>query len=122
MFVFIRACPVGNRRLSYGVNSRLKYIFKRKLSMIEKKRFVEKNSMLVKEFDRYIIEHPEFADGIPNNALIVMQIEGDEEFNNWARESARSAAEKDTPIVYVTITELKPVRSRIEKVKLELVS
>lgn len=89
--------------------------------MIDKKRFVEKNSMLVKEFDRYIIEHPEFADGIPDNALVVMQIEGDEEFNNWARVTARSVAEKDTSIVYVTITELKPVRSRIEKLKIEQV-
>jgi len=88
--------------------------------MIEKKRFVEKNSMLVKEFDRYIIEHPEFADRIPDNALVVMQIDGDEEFNNWARETAQGVAEKDTPIVYVTITEIKPVRSRIEKLRLEL--
>ena len=51
-----------------------------------------------------------------------MQIEGDEEFNRWAREVAQGAAEKDTPIVYVTITELKPVRSRIEKLKLEQVA
>jgi hypothetical protein len=90
--------------------------------MIDKKRFVEKNSILVKEFDRYILEHPEFADKLPNNALVVMQVEGDEEFNNWARETAQSVAEKDNPIVYVTITELKPVRSRIEKLKLELVA
>ena len=90
--------------------------------MTDKKRFTEKNSMLVKEFDRYILEHPEFTDEIPNNALIVMQIEGDDEFNNWARETARSVAEKDNPIVYVIITELKPVRSRIEKLKLQLVA
>ncbi len=90
--------------------------------MIDKQRFVEKNSMLVKEFDRYILEHLDFADRIPDNALVVMQIEGDEEFNNWAKETAQSVAEKDTPIVYVTITELKPVRSRIEKIKLELVA
>ena len=90
--------------------------------MIDKKKYVEKNSMLVKEFDRYILEHPEFADKIPDNALIVMQLEGDEEFNTWARESAQKVAERDTPIVYVTITELKPVRSRIEKLKLELVA
>jgi len=88
--------------------------------MTDKKRFVEKNSMLVKEFDRYILEHTEFADKIPDNALVVMQIQGDEEFNNWAKETAQAVAEKDNPIVYVTITELKPVRSRIEKLKLEL--
>ena len=90
--------------------------------MTDKKRFTEKNSMLIKEFDRYVLEHPEFTDEIPNNALIVMQIEGDDEFNNWARETARSVAEKDNPIVYVIITELKPVRSRIEKLKLQLVA
>lgn len=88
--------------------------------MTEKERFVEKNSILVKEFDRYILEHPEFADQIPDNALVVMHVEGDDEFNNWARDTAQNVAEKDNPIVYVIITKLKPVRSRIEKIKLEL--
>lgn len=89
--------------------------------MIDKKKFVEKNSMLVKEFDRYVLEYPVFADKIPDNALVVMQMEGDDDFNNWARKTAQNIAKKETPIVYVTITELKPVRSRIEKLKLELV-
>ena len=88
--------------------------------MTEKKSLIEKNSILVKEFDRYILEHPVFAEQIPDNALVVMHLEGDDEFNNWARETAQNVAEKDNPIVYVIITELKPVRSRIEKIKLEL--
>jgi len=82
--------------------------------------FVNKNTMLVREFDRYILEHPEFAEKIPDNALVVMQIDGDEEFNEWARRAGQSSAEKDNPVVYVTVTELKPVRSRIEKLKLEM--
>ena len=90
--------------------------------MIRKKGFVEQNSVLVREFDKYVLEHPEFANQIPDNALVVMQIDGDEEFNIWAREAAQKVVEKDTPVVYVTITELKPVRSRIEKLKLELVA
>jgi len=84
------------------------------------KEFVEKNTMLVKEFDKYILEYPEFADRLPDNAFVVMQMAGDEEFNQWAKNAALQAAEGDTPIVYVTITELKPVRSRIEKLRLEL--
>ncbi len=76
--------------------------------------------MLVREFDRYILEYPEFADKIPDNALVVMQIDGDEEFNEWAKKTGQSVAEKDNPIVYITVTELKPVRSRIEKLKLEM--
>jgi len=84
------------------------------------KPFLEKNTMIVKEFDKYILEHPEFAEKIPDNSLVVMQIEGDEAFNEWAKKAAKAAAEPNTPVVYVTITELKPVRSRIEKLKLEL--
>ncbi len=87
--------------------------------MNDRERYVEKNNILIREFDKYILEHPEFSDCIPNNALVVMQIEGDEEFNGWARETGRQVAEKDMPMVYITITELKPVRSRIEKLKLE---
>ena len=89
---------------------------------MDKRRLLEKNNMLVKEFDRYILEHPEFADKIPDNALVVMQIEGDEEFNRWARETAQNAAENDISMVYITITELKPVRSRIENLTLQLVA
>ena len=88
--------------------------------MINKKTFLEKNSGLVKEFDRYILEHPEFADQLPDNALVVMQIEGDDEFNKWARQAALEAADKDTPVTYITITEIKPVRSRIESLRIEL--
>jgi len=90
--------------------------------MSDKQRFTEKNSIFVREFDKYVLEHPEFADAIPDNALVVMQIAGDDAFNKWARKTAKSVAEKDTPVVYVTITELKPVRSRIEKLELELVA
>ncbi len=87
--------------------------------MKTKPEFVEKNTMLVTEFDKYILEHPTFAEKIPNNALVIMQIEGDEAFNQWARDAAKGISEPDSPHVYVTITELKPVRSRIEKLKIE---
>jgi hypothetical protein len=88
--------------------------------MTSKRAFVEQNSSLVKEFDRYILEHPEFSEQLPDNALVVMQIEGDQEFNRWAKQAAQEASDKDTPIAYVTITEIKPVRSRIESLRLEL--
>ena len=90
--------------------------------MKNNKGFVMKNSMLVSEFDKYILEHPEFADKIPNNALVVMQIDDDEAFNNWAKETAKHVREKGQLVVYVTITDMKPLSSRIEKMKLELIS
>jgi hypothetical protein len=81
--------------------------------------YLEKNSMLVKEFDHYILEHPEFADEIPDDALVVMQLAGDEEFNRWSRELAQSQAEAGQPIVYVRVKRLGAIRSRIEELELE---
>lgn len=88
--------------------------------MTAKAGFLEKNTMLVSEFDKYILEHPEFAESIPDNALVIMQIEGDETFNKWAQELAKGMADSKNTPVYVTVTEFKPVRSRIEKLKIEM--
>ncbi|OGP65543.1 MAG: hypothetical protein A2169_01155 [Deltaproteobacteria bacterium RBG_13_47_9] len=78
-----------------------------------------KNTELVKEFDAYIREHPEFAEPIPHNAIVVMQLEGDEEFNKWSLELAESHKREGHPVVYVRIKRLKPVRSRIEELELQ---
>lgn len=40
-------------------------------------------AILVAEFDRYVVEHPEFAAKILQNAHIVLLVEGDEEYNSW---------------------------------------
>jgi hypothetical protein len=78
-----------------------------------------KNTELIKEFNRYVREHPEFADSIPNNAIVIMQLEGDEEFNMWSLDLAKCHAEKGQPVIYVRIKKIKPIRSRIEELELE---
>ena len=80
--------------------------------------FEQKNSDLVTEFDRYVREHPEFADQIPDGALVAVLLEGDEEFNRWSRDGAQRQAEQGQPIVYVKIKQLEPVRSRIKVAEL----
>jgi hypothetical protein len=80
--------------------------------------FEHKNAELVTEFDRYVLGHPEFAEQIPDGALVAMLLEGDEEFNHWSREGAGRQAEYGQPIVYVKIKELEPVRSRIKAIEL----
>ena len=49
-----------------------------------------------------------------------MQIVGDEEFNEWARKTGQSLAEKDNPIVYVTVARIKTRSFTKEKLKLEM--
>ncbi|MCF6158706.1 MAG: hypothetical protein E3K32_09075 [wastewater metagenome] len=75
----------------------------------------KKHSILVMEFDRYIVEHPKFAEKIPQNAQIVLQVEGDEEYNQWSRQIAEEQREPGQPIVYIRIKGLKPAKSRLLK-------
>jgi len=84
--------------------------------------YEKKNSELIKEFNRYVREHPEFADDIPKNAIVVMQLEKDARFNQWSRKLAKAHAADGQPIVYVHIQKLKPLRSRIEKLELKRVA
>lgn len=73
----------------------------------------KKQAILVAEFDRYIVEHPGFARKIPRNAQIVLQVEGDEEYNAWSRKIAEKQREKEQRVVYVRIKGLKPAYSRL---------
>lgn len=41
--------------------------------------FEKRNNLLGMEFDRYIREHPEFSSRIPDNAHIILLMEGDVE-------------------------------------------
>jgi Family of unknown function (DUF5647) len=80
--------------------------------------FEQKNAELVTEFDRYVREHPDLAERIPDNALVAMLVEGDEEFNRWSQEGAKRQGEKGQPIVYVKIKRIQPIRSRIQEIEL----
>ena len=83
--------------------------------------FERKNTELIQEFNRYVREHPEFADQIPDEAVVILQLEGDEAFNAWARRLAEARRKEGRPIVFVRIKQLRPLRSRIEQLELERV-
>jgi hypothetical protein len=83
---------------------------------------VARNLDLIFEFEKYVLEHPEFAERIPQGAIISLQLEGDEEFNRWSQELAKSQARAGQPLVYVGVKRLGSVRSRIEEMELEEVA
>ncbi len=83
-------------------------------------KFERKNAQLVTEFDRFIFENPEFADSIPDRALVAMQLEDDDEFNRWSRNLAQKQAEKGQKIVFINIKKMRPIQTRIEKLELVL--
>lgn len=74
-----------------------------------------KHAILAMEFDRYVVEHPEVAAEIPRNAQIILQVEGDEEYNEWSRGLAERQREPGQKIAYVKVKGLKPARSRLLK-------
>ena len=79
---------------------------------------VEKNLDLNFEFEKYIMVHPETAARIPEGAILVMQVEGDRQFNQWSRKVGEHHTKEGHPLVCVTLKKLGPVRSRIEKLKI----
>ena len=77
-----------------------------------------RNNLLGMEFDRYLREHPEFTDKIPDKAQVILLLEGDEEFNAWSARIGKEQAAQDQPLLYVTIKKLAPAHSRIEDLSL----
>lgn len=79
----------------------------------------KKNVILMTEFDRYVMEHPKFAAKIPRNAQVVLQVEGDAEYNLWSRQIAERHREPGRPVIYVRIKGMKPARSRLVRPTIE---
>ena len=81
---------------------------------------VEKNLQLTFEFQKYVLDHPKVAERIPQDALVAFQVKKGEAFNRWSRRLARKHAKNEkTPVVFVTIKKIRPVRSRIAALKIE---
>jgi hypothetical protein len=79
-----------------------------------------KNLILSTEFDRYILEHPEFAEKIPFNAQIVLLPESDKELCRINMEIAERQLEEGQQAVYIHIGQIAPQISRLTDVSLEL--
>ncbi len=76
---------------------------------------------LLTEFTYYLIEHPEFAERIADNAQVVLLDRHDPEYSRQAIEYAQKAKQTDDmpdrPVVYIEIGDLAPVRSRLQSLQ-----
>ena len=76
---------------------------------------------LLREFAYYIIEHPEFSEGIPDEAQVVLLDQHDPEYSQHAVELAQRARLSDDlpdrPIVYIAVDEMAPIRSRLQSLR-----
>jgi hypothetical protein len=73
------------------------------------------------EFTRYLVEHPEFAEEIPEGAQVVFLDRNDPGFNcqsiRFSRRARDTDDEPERPVVYVDVGELAPIRSRLQNPK-----
>ncbi len=83
-----------------------------------RKELFRKNQQLSTEFELYILEHPEIEEQIPDNAMIVLVPEYDQELATKNIELAEANNESGQTIVYIRITRLRT--SRIEGLTLQV--
>jgi hypothetical protein len=72
-------------------------------------------AMVSTEFHRYLMENEEFTVNIPPNAMVIFQVEGEDEFNNWHKEMSLRNREPEQPVVYVYVKKWRK-HSSIEEV------
>jgi hypothetical protein len=86
----------------------------------DERKMLDKNLDLIFEFEKYVIEHPEFAACIPRDAIISIRVEGDESFNRWSQRLTKKHTNgKKKPVFLVNIKKMRPAVSRIEKLRIE---
>ncbi len=72
---------------------------------------------LFSEFNRYLIQHPEFSGRIPDGAEVILLDKSDPQYNRFVLAEA-TAASPENLIVYIDVGDLAPVRSRLRNPKM----
>ena len=78
-----------------------------------------KNHLLGVEFDRYLLEHPETLDQIPDGAEIYFLPEEDPDLLQENLRIAEAPKKEKRSVVLVRIGKISPQRSRLQDVRLE---
>jgi len=83
--------------------------------MIDPREFSRKQLELTAEFGKYVVDHPEVDETLPDGACIYFEIVGEPEFNQYSRELAERQQQAEfMPIVRVRIKGLAaPQGSRL---------
>ena len=72
---------------------------------------------LFAEFNRYLVEHPAFAGRVPAGAEVILLDEHDPGYNRYVL-SGLQTRPAETPVVYIDVGDLAPVRSRLRNPKI----
>ena len=74
-------------------------------------------TMLSTEFQRYVMENEKLGEKIPLNAMLVFQVDGEDNFNNWHKDTSMRNREKDQPVILIRVKKWRE-HSSIEELHL----
>ena len=60
-------------------------------------------AMLASEFHRYLLEDEKRAPQLPEDVLLIFQVDGEDDFNRWHKETSLRNKEADQPVAYVRL-------------------
>lgn len=60
-------------------------------------------TMLSTEFQRYVMENEKLGEKIPLNSMVVFQVDGEDEFNRWHKNTSLRNREKDQPVILIRV-------------------
>jgi hypothetical protein len=77
--------------------------------MIDSRDFAHRQFELAAEFGKFVFDHPEIDERLPEGAFIYFEVAGEPDFNHFSRELAdRQQREEGVPVVLVRVKGLAP--------------
>ena len=84
-------------------------------------KMIERNIELSAEFSRYLFDHPDLGETIPQDSEIVFLPVFDNDLKNFNLKLGKKLQASGTPIVYINIKKLRPkILYRIEGVSVKV--
>src|SRR5437667_6027588 len=79
--------------------------------MIDPHTFSQKQFELTAELGKYLFEHPEGDEQLPDGAFVYFEIDGEAEFNEYSRRLAAEQRQREgVPIILVRTNGLAPLQ------------
>ena len=76
--------------------------------MMDAHEFADRQLELTSEFGKYVFDHPEVDDLMPDGAYVYFEVEGEPVFNEYSRSLAVKKQKEGAPVVLVRISGLAP--------------
>jgi hypothetical protein len=76
--------------------------------MMSPDEFTRRQFELNAEFGKFVFDHPEVDDVLPDGAYVFFEVEGEAEFNTFSRRLAEKKQRAGIPVVVVRVKGLAP--------------